>query len=188
MYTDLAAFVLDCEQLTLSGLLNFIDGLWSTCGDERIIVFTTNHKDKLDPALLRPGRMDMHIHMGYCTPEGFDVLALNYLGIDDHQRLFPVIKELIREVEISPAEIAEHLMRSEDVDLALEGVIDLLKEKKDKKDEVIIKEKEKDKEKTSDEDESVGSLEKEKKRFWKILRSFRKSSKQSDKQIKSKGL
>ncbi|CBI27587.3 unnamed protein product, partial [Vitis vinifera] len=50
-------------QLTLSGLLNFIDGLWSSCGDERIIVLTTNHKERLDPALLRPGRMDMHIHI-----------------------------------------------------------------------------------------------------------------------------
>ncbi|KAM0970368.1 hypothetical protein COP2_018833 [Malus domestica] len=37
------------------GLLNFIDGLWSSFGDERIIVFTTNKKDRLDPALLRPG-------------------------------------------------------------------------------------------------------------------------------------
>ncbi|KAJ6367141.1 hypothetical protein OIU77_003506 [Salix suchowensis] len=57
----------------LSGLLNFIDGLWSSCGDERIIVFTTGHKENPDPALLRPGRMDMHIHMSYCTPrEGFE--------------------------------------------------------------------------------------------------------------------
>lgn len=117
-------------QLTLSGLLNFIDGLWSTCGDERIIIFTTNHKEKLDPALLRPGRMDMHIHMGYCTPEGFDVLAFNYLGIHDHPTYFPVIKDMIREFEISPAEIAEHLMRNEDVDLALQAVVDLLEEKK----------------------------------------------------------
>ncbi|CAK8562211.1 unnamed protein product [Lathyrus sativus] len=50
-------------QVRLYGLLNFIDGLWSTCGDERIIVFTTNHKEKLDPALLRPGRLDVHINM-----------------------------------------------------------------------------------------------------------------------------
>ncbi|CAE6137534.1 unnamed protein product [Arabidopsis arenosa] len=46
-------------KVTLSGLLNFVDGLWSSCVEERIIVFTTNHKEKLDPALLRPGRMDM---------------------------------------------------------------------------------------------------------------------------------
>ncbi|KAL6576129.1 hypothetical protein OROHE_000600 [Orobanche hederae] len=108
------------NSVTLSGVLNIIDGLWSTCGDERIIIFTTNHKEKLDPALLRPGRMDMHIHMGYCTPEGFDVLALNYLGITDrHPRTFLEIREVMREVDATPAEIAEHLMRSEDVDLAL---------------------------------------------------------------------
>ncbi|KAL2497754.1 P-loop containing nucleoside triphosphate hydrolase superfamily protein [Abeliophyllum distichum] len=33
-------------KFTLSGLLNFIDGLWSSCGDERIIVFTTNKREK----------------------------------------------------------------------------------------------------------------------------------------------
>jgi chaperone BCS1 len=39
------------ENVTLSGLLNFIDGIWSACGGERIIIFTTNFVDKLDPAL-----------------------------------------------------------------------------------------------------------------------------------------
>ena len=47
--------------VTLSGLLNFIDGIWSACGQERILVFTTNHLGKLDQALIRRGRMDMHI-------------------------------------------------------------------------------------------------------------------------------
>ncbi|CAD6258987.1 unnamed protein product [Miscanthus lutarioriparius] len=46
------------SKVTLSGLLNFIDGIWSACGEERLIVFTTNHVDKLDPALIRTGRMD----------------------------------------------------------------------------------------------------------------------------------
>ncbi|KAH6755990.1 P-loop containing nucleoside triphosphate hydrolases superfamily protein [Perilla frutescens var. hirtella] len=153
-------------KLTLSGLLNFIDGLWSTCGDERIIIFTTNHKEKLDPALLRPGRMDMHIHMGYCTPEGFDVLALNYLGIRDHPMMFPTIKAMIRQVEITPAEIAEHLMRSDDVELALQGVVDLLEEKKGQKNgknEEIV------------EGESVGGgKEKGKKgNFWKSVKNIK---------------
>ncbi|CAA0834010.1 P-loop containing nucleoside triphosphate hydrolases superfamily protein [Striga hermonthica] len=145
------------DGLTLSGMLNFIDGLWSSCGDERIIIFTTNHKEKLDPALIRPGRMDMQIHMGYCTPQGFDVLASNYLRINDHPT-FSEIKELIREVEITPAEIAEYLMRNEDTDLALEGVLDLLKQKKEEKN-VEIKESETKKNKVcgcSDGGESKG--------------------------------
>ncbi|KAK6252348.1 hypothetical protein QUC31_014068 [Theobroma cacao] len=117
------------NQLTLSGLLNFIDGLWSSCGDERIIVFTTNHKDKLDPALLRPGRMDMHIHMSYCTPSGFRILASNYLGITSH-KFFTQIDELMMEVEVTPAEVAEGLMKSEDADIALGGLIKFLQNKK----------------------------------------------------------
>ncbi|KAK0575157.1 hypothetical protein LWI29_034690 [Acer saccharum] len=109
------------SKFTLSGLLNFIDGLWSSCGDERIIVFTTNHKEKLDSALLRPGRMDMHIHMSYCTPSGFRILVSNYLEINDHD-LFPEIDELMTEVQVTPAEIAEELMKNEDANTALDGL------------------------------------------------------------------
>lgn len=114
-------------QLTLSGLLNFIDGLWSSCGDERIIVFATNHKDKLDPALLRPGRMDMHIHMSFLTSAGFRILATNYLQIDGYHELFGEIEMLLQTVDVTPAQVAEELMRTEDVDEALVGVIKLLK-------------------------------------------------------------
>ncbi|CAN4083332.1 unnamed protein product [Withania somnifera] len=64
-----------------------------------LFVFTTNHKEKLDPVLLRPGRKDMHIHMSYC---------------------------LIKNVEVTPAEVAEELMRSEDADVVLAGVLNLL--------------------------------------------------------------
>ncbi|XP_031402542.1 AAA-ATPase At5g17750-like [Punica granatum] len=123
--------------LTLSGLLNFIDGLWSSCGDERIIVFTTNHVDKLDPALLRPGRMDMHIHMSYCTFHGFKLLASNYLEITDidskdhqHRHVFTEIEGLIEETKVTPAEVAEEFMKSEDPSLGLSGLVNLLKRKK----------------------------------------------------------
>lgn len=45
------------------------DGIRSCCGSERIFVFTSNHPERLDPALIRPGRMDLHIGLGYCTGE-----------------------------------------------------------------------------------------------------------------------
>nr|CAB3458109.1 unnamed protein product [Digitaria exilis] len=109
------------HNITLSGLLNFIDGLWSTSGEERIIVFTTNYKDRLDPALLRPGRMDMHVYMGYCGWEAFKTLAHNYFLVDDHPT-FPAIQELLSAVEVTPAEVSEMLLRSEDADAALQGV------------------------------------------------------------------
>ncbi|CAN6698626.1 unnamed protein product [Malus baccata var. baccata] len=120
------------NKLTLSGLLNFIDGLWSSCGDERIIVFTTNHKDRLDPALLRPGRMDVHIHMSYCTPSGFKVLASNYLDIheDNPHSLCGEVEGLIKSTEVTPAEVAEELMKSDDADVALGGLVNFLKRKR----------------------------------------------------------
>ncbi|KAF8035407.1 hypothetical protein BT93_C1440 [Corymbia citriodora subsp. variegata] len=49
------------DTITLWGLLNFPDGLWSWCGSERIFVYTTSHFEKLDPALLESSCMDMHI-------------------------------------------------------------------------------------------------------------------------------
>ncbi|MCL7035043.1 hypothetical protein MKW94_018358 [Papaver nudicaule] len=97
------------KKVTLSGLLNFIDGLWSACCKERIIVFTTNHVDKLDPALIRRGRMDKHIEMSYCCFEGFKTLAKNYLNLDSHD-LFETIRSLICKVQMTPADVAEHLM------------------------------------------------------------------------------
>ncbi|KAE8655072.1 Detected protein of confused Function [Hibiscus syriacus] len=120
------------RQLTLSGLLNCIDGLWSSCGDERIIVFTTNFKDRIDPALLRPGRMDLHINMSYCTSDGFRILASNYLGIGSkYNPFFGEIDGLLESTEASPAEVAEELMRSDDADTALQGLVEFLKRKRD---------------------------------------------------------
>ncbi|XP_050233769.1 AAA-ATPase At3g50940-like [Mercurialis annua] len=120
-------------QMTLSGLLNFMDGLWSSCGDERIIIFTTNHKEKLDPALLRPGRMDMHIHMSYCTPYGFKILASNYSGVTEHPS-FERIEELIKITKATPAEIGEQLMQNEEPEIAFGGLIEFLEHKKAEED------------------------------------------------------
>ncbi|XP_027342947.1 AAA-ATPase At3g50940-like [Abrus precatorius] len=117
------------NKVTLSGLLNVIDGLWSCCGEERIIVFTTNHKERLDPALLRPGRMDMHFHLSYCTFSAFEQLAFNYLGISQH-KLFELIEGLLREVNVTPAEIAGELTKSIDAIDPLQDLVKFLHDKK----------------------------------------------------------
>ncbi|KAL8711744.1 MAG: hypothetical protein Q9220_003915 [cf. Caloplaca sp. 1 TL-2023] len=49
----------DMQGISLSGLLNAIDGVASHEG--RVLLMTTNFPEKLDEALIRPGRIDMKI-------------------------------------------------------------------------------------------------------------------------------
>lgn len=49
-------------RLSLSGLLNILDGVASQEG--RVLIMTTNHRDQLDSALIRPGRVDMIVEFG----------------------------------------------------------------------------------------------------------------------------
>jgi chaperone BCS1 len=121
-----------------------------TSGEERIIIFTTNYKERLDPALLRPGRMDMHIHMGYCTTEAFRILANNYHAIDSHST-YPEIEELIKEVNVTPAEVAEVLMRNDDTDVALDDLVKLLNSKKKDANEIKTENKQVDQKKHANE-------------------------------------
>lgn len=51
------------DAVTLSGVLNALDGIVAATGS--LIFMTTNHPDKLDEALIRPGRVDMHERVGY---------------------------------------------------------------------------------------------------------------------------
>jgi chaperone BCS1 len=51
--------------VTFSGLLNALDGIGA--GEERIAFLTTNHIERLDPALIRPGRVDMIQRIGEAT-------------------------------------------------------------------------------------------------------------------------
>lgn len=55
--------------VSIAEILNSIDGLVNTHG--RILIITTNHAEKLDPALVRPGRIDLKLEIGYVTMEVF---------------------------------------------------------------------------------------------------------------------
>lgn len=54
------------NRVTFSGLLNALDGVAST--EARIVFMTTNYLKRLDPALIRPGRVDLKEFVGHCTP------------------------------------------------------------------------------------------------------------------------
>jgi energy-coupling factor transporter ATP-binding protein EcfA2 len=54
--------------VTFSGLLNAIDGVGAQEG--RLLFMTTNHIDRLDEALIRPGRVDVQYHLGRASKAG----------------------------------------------------------------------------------------------------------------------
>ncbi|XP_057479693.1 AAA-ATPase At2g46620-like [Actinidia eriantha] len=93
--------------VSLSGILNFMDGIFSCCGEERVMVFTMNVKDQIDPTVLRPGRIDVHVHFPLCDFSAFKTLANSYLGLKEH-KLFPQVEEIFQTgSSLSPAEIGE---------------------------------------------------------------------------------
>ncbi|OCH91708.1 P-loop containing nucleoside triphosphate hydrolase protein [Obba rivulosa] len=66
----------DVNTLTLSGLLNALDGVAASEG--RILFATTNHLDRLDPALSRPGRMDVWIEFKNASKWQAEMLFRNF--------------------------------------------------------------------------------------------------------------
>ncbi|KAG6918725.1 hypothetical protein DXG01_012210 [Tephrocybe rancida] len=64
--------------VTLSGLLNVIDGVGSEEG--KLFFATTNYIDRLDPALLRPGRIDMRIQYKQSTQEQAHALFTRFFA------------------------------------------------------------------------------------------------------------
>ncbi|KAF2498084.1 P-loop containing nucleoside triphosphate hydrolase protein, partial [Lophium mytilinum] len=57
----------DEDEVTLSGLLNAIDG--PAAPEGRLLIMTTNAPKSLDEALYRDGRVDKVVYLGYCTKE-----------------------------------------------------------------------------------------------------------------------
>ena len=84
--------------LSLSDLLNVTDGLLST--DGAICLFTTNHAEKLDPAFLRAGRMNMTVKFNYLNGDTASRMIRKYLDID-----IPNLNDTIK-----PAELQEEIL------------------------------------------------------------------------------
>lgn len=68
--------------VTLSGLLNVLDGFYAPTGV--LFVMTTNHAERLDEALLRPGRIDYKLYLGH---------ASDRQKIELYRRFFPEASE-----------------------------------------------------------------------------------------------
>lgn len=68
------------DELNLSCLLNLFDGILEMPG--RMIVLTTNHPDKIDKALLRPGRIDANIELKKASKDIIYEILSNFYEVD----------------------------------------------------------------------------------------------------------
>jgi DNA polymerase III delta prime subunit len=114
------------ESLTLAFVLNLLDGILETPG--RILVLTTNHPEKLDSALVRPGRIDLNIHFDRCSRETIVELVLKfYENIDETSKEWcKFLSELGRldEYMLTPAEVNKIIFNYYDeYTLALDEII-----------------------------------------------------------------
>ncbi|KAG2005752.1 mitochondrial chaperone BCS1 [Coprinopsis cinerea AmutBmut pab1-1] len=115
--------------VTLSGLLNTLDGVGSEEG--KLFFATTNHLDRLDPALIRPGRIDMKVEYKLATKGQASALFARFYSFKDDilpdsmhsvdekkehltdgeiTRLANVFAKAIPEHEFSTAEIQGYLL------------------------------------------------------------------------------
>jgi chaperone BCS1 len=95
----------DASQITFSGLLNAIDGVGSK--DGQLLFMSTNHVEKLDPALIRPGRADVHYHIGLPTE---DQVAKLFSLFFPGSSLAPQFASVAVAKDMSMAAIQGHLL------------------------------------------------------------------------------
>ncbi len=68
----------DRKGVTMNGLLQALDGV--TTPEGVLIILSTNDRAILDPALTRPGRVDMELHIGYVTDEQLANMVTRFHG------------------------------------------------------------------------------------------------------------
>lgn len=113
--------------LTFSGLLNAIDGIAS---HSRILFMTTNHPEKLDAALIRPGRADIKLYIGNATKDQAYRLFIRFYPKD--QKLGEKFAELIPDKKVSMATLQGHLMKHKiSAYEALHHIADILPEEEE---------------------------------------------------------
>lgn len=110
------------DKLNLAGLLNALDGVIDTPG--RIVIMTTNHPEKLDPALIRPGRVNRQLLLGYMSrPQIQNMLEYYFatsLSNPQAGRLDQIFATNAR--NFTPAQIEELCAEYDEVDDALSAL------------------------------------------------------------------
>jgi chaperone BCS1 len=73
---------------------------------------TTNHREKLDPALLRPGRADVHVELCNATFNMIRELFLRFFKNEEHNA--NEFAKLLPERKISMAKLQGHFLKNKD--------------------------------------------------------------------------
>ncbi|KAI8971970.1 P-loop containing nucleoside triphosphate hydrolase protein [Mycotypha africana] len=68
-------------KITMSGLLNALDGVAAQEGS--MVFMTCNDINRIQPALLRPGRIDMKMELGYADKSQIEQMFWRFMGEDD---------------------------------------------------------------------------------------------------------
>lgn len=97
------------NRVTFSGLLNCLDGVAST--EARILFMTTNYLERLDPALVRPGRVDVKEYIGWCTFEQVEQMFTKfYKAASPEMAKEFANKVMMHKRTVSPAQIQGFFM------------------------------------------------------------------------------
>ncbi|XP_050542100.1 mitochondrial chaperone BCS1-like [Daktulosphaira vitifoliae] len=108
--------VIEGNKVTLSGLLNAFDGIVSSEG--RILFMTTNYIERLDPALIRPGRVDYKLHIGPCTDYQLKGIFDWFRPDDGNQNKKKFVSEIKHKNKpITPAQLQGYFLRYRDDDI-----------------------------------------------------------------------
>ena len=114
------------NKLTFSGLLNAIDGV--AAGEGRILFATTNHIERLDPALIRPGRIDRKELIGHAEPDQLRRLFVRFFG-DQDPSMADYFAETLGNVELPMSAVQTYLIQHADsADDALMNLDELVSE------------------------------------------------------------
>ncbi|CAI5440632.1 unnamed protein product [Caenorhabditis angaria] len=100
------------SRVTFSGLLNALDGV--ACAEERITFMTTNYVERLDPALIRPGRVDRKQYFGNATEDMLRKMFLRFYPSSTSSQADLFIKSIKSTENLSPASIQGHFLLYKD--------------------------------------------------------------------------
>lgn len=95
----------ESNPIDLSFLLNLLDGTLESSG--RIIAISTNFPERIDSALIRPGRIDMIVHFKKCSVRILREMVASFYEIDDVD-----ISDITLHEKWSPAEVNQILFRN----------------------------------------------------------------------------